>query len=167
MEKITNRLILLRHAHRHMGFDYGDDNGISELGEKQANVLAKYFFKKFGETPSVKLLSSPATRCVETLAPIANELDLTVEIEQDLFEQRSRETEHEFTLRLEQFINSWHYGKAQLTIAVTHGDWLPVCIYNLFSINFNYGNACWIELVIDNEKLCLVKTLQCEELEEN
>jgi 8-oxo-dGTP diphosphatase len=79
------RLYLVRHAHAgdRAAWD-GHDRGrpLSRKGRRQADGLAE----RFADAGIGRVLSSPATRCVETLAPLAERLGLAVEHDVRLME---------------------------------------------------------------------------------
>jgi len=79
------RLYLVRHAHAgdRAAWD-GHDRGrpLSRKGRRQADGLAE----RFADAGIGRVLSSPATRCVETLAPLAEQLGLAVEHDVRLME---------------------------------------------------------------------------------
>lgn len=78
-------VLLIRHAHagsRH-DFDLPDDaRPLSARGVKQAAGLVDVLL---GYSPQ-RILSSPAIRCIETVAPLAGALHVKVEEEQSLAE---------------------------------------------------------------------------------
>jgi 8-oxo-dGTP diphosphatase len=72
------RLYLIRHAHAgsRMAFDGPDDDRpLSRRGHKQAAAIAE----NLAEVGIGRLVSSPTTRCVQTLEPLADRLRLTVD----------------------------------------------------------------------------------------
>ncbi len=52
---------------------------LSRPGRRQAEGLVKLFVKLFEDRPPGRILSSPALRCVETVAPLARACGLEVE----------------------------------------------------------------------------------------
>ncbi len=78
-------LFVVRHAHAGSRSAWtGDDRlrPLSDRGESQARGIAELIV---GRAPSV-ILSSPAMRCVQTVASLAEKLDLEVTIDERLFE---------------------------------------------------------------------------------
>jgi 8-oxo-dGTP diphosphatase len=76
---------LIRHAHagdRHAWS--GDDKlrPLSEKGRRQGKNLAK----QIGDAPPRQVLSSPATRCIQTVEPLAKRIGVEVEIRKELRE---------------------------------------------------------------------------------
>jgi broad specificity phosphatase PhoE len=72
------------------------------------------------------LLSSPKTRCQQTLVPLANALDLSVTICGDLDERHANETSHDFNQRIHQFVSQLEKRfppTSQLALC-SHYDWL-------------------------------------------
>lgn len=119
-------LILIRHAHRDIS-EHESDNGLSEKGLKQALLLAEYWKKQLNEK-LVVLLSSPKKRCRETLAPLAKALEAKVKICKDLDEQLSTEGSTKFNKRIQTFLKDWEGSEDLITIACSHGDWIPQAI---------------------------------------
>ncbi len=83
------KLLLIRHgqsannalAGNHLPVDSQfPDPELTELGQRQAGLLAKAFHDELLPHPSV-LLCSPMTRAVQTCAPLADELDLPIQLE--------------------------------------------------------------------------------------
>jgi len=79
------RLHLVRHARAlsrsgHEGPDR--ERALSSRGHRQAELLADLgLFDRV-----VRVISSPAVRCIDTVAPVAARLDLQVKIDERLFE---------------------------------------------------------------------------------
>lgn len=71
-------MILLRHADAGERGTRGDDTlrPLSELGRRQAKSIGA----RLAEHGVRRILSSPAVRCVETVAPLADEMGIEVEI---------------------------------------------------------------------------------------
>lgn len=69
---------LVRHGEAAAGWGESPDPGLSELGWQQAHGVADQLAARV--TPDVALLSSPLTRTVETAAPLAERLGVTVAI---------------------------------------------------------------------------------------
>ncbi|HMK97121.1 MAG TPA: phosphoglycerate mutase family protein [Acidimicrobiales bacterium] len=82
-------LLLVRHAHAHARRDWSGDDRLRPLssnGVKQAEGLIATA-RKF--TPVTRVLSSPYTRCVQTVQPLAATLGLGVEEVPELEEGQS------------------------------------------------------------------------------
>lgn len=79
------KLYIVRHAH---AGSRGPDDGIdqvrhlSERGERQAEALGE----QLGGAGITRLVSSPFSRCVETLAPLGRRLGISVETDARLAE---------------------------------------------------------------------------------
>lgn len=76
----TSRRWVVRHACAgHKGDWDGDDEArpLDPAGESQARALAAIL----AEEAPTRLVSSPSRRCIDTLAPLADALGLTVEVE--------------------------------------------------------------------------------------
>ena len=71
--------VLVRHADAGRREAWAGDDGLRELtriGHKQADDLAV----RIGGMPILRVLSSPALRCQQTVTPLANELSIRVEL---------------------------------------------------------------------------------------
>ncbi|MDA8289106.1 MAG: phosphoglycerate mutase family protein [Actinomycetota bacterium] len=71
-------IYLVRHAHAIDRGRWGDDDALrplSRLGRAQAEVLAE----RLGPLRAGRILSSPALRCAQTVAPLATQAGLSVE----------------------------------------------------------------------------------------
>jgi broad specificity phosphatase PhoE len=69
---------LIRHAKAKNRLTWEDDDRLRPLknrGRKEAEAIAA----RLGEEPLARLVSSPFTRCVQTLEPLAVALDLPIE----------------------------------------------------------------------------------------
>jgi len=82
--------VLIRHASAGERAAWLGDDGLRPLdehGREQARMLAE----RLVEHGITRILSSPAVRCVDTVAPLAGALGLNVEIEAALAEGALRE----------------------------------------------------------------------------
>lgn len=123
---MAKTLILVRHAHRDKGL--GDDNGLSERGQRQAKRICarvESHLKEDSGDASIAVFSSPKRRCIETVAPLAQKLNIQVET-MKLLDEGSRLEE-----RVEEFFKWWIREAPQVTIACSHGDWIPCCILRM------------------------------------
>jgi 8-oxo-dGTP diphosphatase len=78
-------LYLVRHAHAGSRRAWDSDDRarpLSKRGERQAQGIAKLL----DSAPITRVFSSPALRCVQTVAPLAENRGLEVEINDQLFE---------------------------------------------------------------------------------
>ncbi|MEM9653465.1 MAG: phosphoglycerate mutase family protein, partial [Actinomycetota bacterium] len=77
-------IYLVRHAHAgQRSFDGRDIfRQLSEDGHARARELVSVFEGR----PAVRIMSSPATRCVQTVSPLAAAAGMEVEESQDLWE---------------------------------------------------------------------------------
>ncbi|MBI2605727.1 MAG: histidine phosphatase family protein [Deltaproteobacteria bacterium] len=123
---MAKTLILVRHAHRDK--NQGDDNGLSERGQRQAERAAAHVKNRLEEDfsdASIAVLSSPKRRCIETVAPLAQELKTQVET-MNLLDEGSR-----LEARVEEFVEWWIHEAPQVTIVCSHGDWIPCCVFRM------------------------------------
>jgi broad specificity phosphatase PhoE len=143
-------LVLVRHAHRDTAVR-SKDNGLSEKGKEQARWVKKFFTARFGKDQpgSIWLVSSPKKRCQETLALIAAEIKQQVDPHPDLDEQSNQESVAKFEERVNHFIKDWMDSPQELTIACSHGDWLPVAIARLLGCHADFKKSSWLEIEYD------------------
>lgn len=82
-------ILLVRHAHVLPRKEWAGANylrPLSEQGKREADRLVK---AAEAFAPVSRVLSSPYVRCVETVAPLANQRGLEVELSDDLLEGQS------------------------------------------------------------------------------
>lgn len=113
-------LFLIRHAvagvrDSHNASD--DQRSLDAVGLDQAQAIAD------GWTDSTvqAIFSSPATRCLQTVEPLAARLGLTVQIAPELFEGASTSRSIEFVRRF----------TGQSAVLCSHGDVIPDVLRNL------------------------------------
>ena len=114
-------LLLIRHAEAGSPTDWdGEDHlrPLSEVGHDQASRLVVLWRNQ----PLKRILSSPHTRCIQTMEPLAAALGLEVEPVQELAEGNSREA-----LRLV------HEIVGEDAALCTHGDVVPELLQALES----------------------------------
>lgn len=123
------------------------DNGISERGAQQVDALVEYWIPKI-QTQHALCLSSPKLRCIETIGPLAAALSTGVEVDPRLDEQRSSPPEGNvaYGARLGGFIQWWQQQAPTLTIACSHGDWIPDVVDLLVGEQIAIGKGCWVEV---------------------
>ena len=146
---MIKQLILLRHAHRDTTVRTMD-NGLSAKGERQAKWLKRFASQRFTllEWQELKgvILTSPKLRCVETVAPLSQVFHSKIELRPDLEEQRSGESFAIFNERIQRFMSWWVKDGPPLTVACSHGDWLPLAIFHLTGAAIEMKKGAWLEL---------------------
>ncbi len=144
---MNKTLVLCRHAHRDTT-RRELDNGLTEKGRDQAKAIKRFFFERFTEEDraSLWLVSSPKQRCLETLAPLAKELERPVDAHPDLDEATAREGHKGLEARVERFLREWGQSNIALTILCSHGDWLPVATEGLLGLPQDVKKGSWLEL---------------------
>lgn len=145
---MSKTLVLVRHAHRDTA-RRELNNGLSEKGKEQAKGLRRFFANRFDANDFKKgiwFVSSPKLRCVETLAPMAKLLEKSVDIHPDLDEQTSKETGAQFEQRIRRFLQEWKQGGPEFTILCSHGDWLPLAVFQLLGLSQDFKKGGWLEL---------------------
>jgi phosphohistidine phosphatase SixA len=114
-------LLLIRHAEAGSPTDWdGEDHlrPLSEVGHDQASRLVPLWHKE----PLKRILSSPHTRCIQTMEPLAAALGLDVEPVEELAEGHARDA-----LRLV------HEIVGEDAALCTHGDVVPELLQALES----------------------------------
>lgn len=147
-------LILVRHAHRDTS-ERDLDNGLSDKGREQAKAIRKFFASRFGPAELANglwLVSSPKKRCQQTLDPIAKLAGSTLDIHPDLNEQKPKESAQEFDLRVQKFLNEWSKNKAGISVVCSHGDWLPIAIFQILGTSHEMKKGSWFELEWNSQK---------------
>jgi phosphohistidine phosphatase SixA len=148
----AKRLILIRHAHRDKPFGLGGiaDNGLSAKGLKQAERVREYFKEHFeGEAPLI--LSSPKKRCRETVAPIAKMEGVKVQESEDLNEGEQVEK------KAKRFLEWWKEEAPPLTVACSHGDWIPEFTMLALGEEIDLNKAGWLELKLSRDEKGILK----------
>lgn len=145
---MSKTLVLVRHAHRDTT-RRELNNGLSEKGKEQAKGLRRFFAERFDANDFKRglwFVSSPKLRCVETLNPMAKFLEKSVDIHPDLDEQTSKETGLQFEQRIRRFLQEWKQGAPEFTILCSHGDWLPLAVFQLLGLPQDFKKGAWLEL---------------------
>jgi broad specificity phosphatase PhoE len=137
-------LLIVRHAHRDKSLGGEADNGLSAKGRKQSSRVLERFVECFGEqfagAGSVKVLSSPKRRCVETVQPIAEHLGTKVRLEALLDEGENLE------LRAKRFFQEWKKDSPKLMVICSHGDWIPCFLELATGVQTDLAKGGWIRL---------------------
>jgi len=142
-------LVILRHAHRDKDLGREFDNGLSKKGQKQARLLAKFFKKRFLSSSanaqvSIKLISSPKKRCIETLEPIARLIQNEVEISNQLNEGVN------YSLHVRSFIERLNGLEQDFVVICSHGDWIPLFFEKWIGISIHLNKGAWAEVEFEN-----------------
>lgn len=133
-------LIIIRHAHREK---IADDNGLSPKGRKQAKRARDFYRSRFRRSTAA-LLSSPKRRCVETLEPLSELLDVDIETTALLDEGDA------LKLRAREFLSHWLASSGpELTVISSHGDWIPVFLELATGARAELAKGGWAEIEAD------------------
>ena len=120
------RVLLIRHAKAGDRIPGGRDlyRPLVDEGRRRAGELADLL----SDRPIVAVLSSPATRCVQTVEPLAARLGLTIDEQPDLFEGSA--TAHVLSLLERPTITApdASHGAGGEVVVCTHGDVIPAVI---------------------------------------
>ncbi len=141
-------LILVRHGHRDNSVRTLD-NGLSDKGREQAKAIKRFFAARFPQEElksGVWFVSSPKVRCIETLLPTAKAFNAEVDAHPLLDEQSSRERIDSLEARVQSFLKEWQKSDVSLTIASSHGDWLPLAMFILTGLHFDPKKGSWFEV---------------------
>ena len=112
-------IYLVRHAKAGKRSEWHDEDDLrplSDTGWKQAELLAESLHK----LKVTKLISSPATRCFQTLEPLDKKAKLRVEIDKRLYENGDAADMLEIAEEVE-----------DSTVLSSHGDMIPELIKTL------------------------------------
>jgi broad specificity phosphatase PhoE len=154
MEKI---LIIVRHAHREV-INPLEDNGLSEKGHKQARKILKHFKSSCGKVP-ITLMSSPRTRCQETIEPIAEFLKQKITISNDL-DEGAQTKFGRLEKRIEDF-KKWCIERApEMTLICSHGDWIPAFFEHTIGQALELKKAGWATLHVNGNRFSLAEAIQ-------
>jgi phosphohistidine phosphatase SixA len=137
-------LILVRHAHRDTSHKEAD-NGLSAKGKDQAETLSKQIQRIYGVSQAT-FLSSPKRRCIETLEPLCQAFESTVQSDPLLDEQQDSETSFKFRQRIQTFLERWIKGKDPFIFACSHGDWLPIAVELLTGAHSEFDKGGWAQV---------------------
>lgn len=117
-------LILVRHGERaSLASSAGGEPGLSPRGELQAAALAVALTAELGAAPPV-LFSSPALRCIRTVAPLGKQLGIQPVVSEELSESHYGESPEQFVERCTLFFDRWQQTPDQVVIACSHHDWI-------------------------------------------
>lgn len=108
---------------------------LSEQGHQQAQALARFF----ADNSISSLLSSPATRCVQTIEPLAQDLGLTVAEHDELWEDAGLQ---EFMTLINHVAAEPQPGSGGIVIC-THGNLIPSAVEQLGDEGVSiHGRGC-------------------------
>ncbi len=140
------KLVLLRHAKAgsRSSFDGNDiDRPITASGRRQAELLCEVEELKDG----TYLVSSPYTRCIQTLEPLSNLLSVDIELDRRLVEGSE-------SIKMEQWLSDMS-ERSDTVIACSHGDVIP----HLVELIAARSGIEWFSL------LCAKGSFWCAELD--
>lgn len=131
------KLILLRHGDRGSGFG---DVSLSPEGEAQAQKIAN----ESALSQIDAIFVSPKQRTQQTIAPLAEKLNLAPMIEPDLDQRKSIESPGEFSRRVLEFIENLPRKYANKTVVLcSHSDWLQTAVLQLPSDSPDMAIHCF------------------------
>lgn len=152
-------LVLIRHAHRETDQGREKNNGLSTKGLKQAQRLSKRLTpwiaqraaKAGTKAPGVQLISSPALRCQETLAPLAKALKCKIALEPRLGE------DNDVSGRAQVLLSQWRLAvkdgpAARVTVWSSHGDLLPVVFGLAIGREIEFRKGAYAVLSLSHER---------------
>ncbi|TVR37475.1 MAG: phosphoglycerate mutase family protein [Nitriliruptor sp.] len=113
-------ILVLRHAHAGARSDWTGDDAVrplSERGWRQANGVVE----QYTDRPVERILSSPLTRCVQTVEPLADARGLRIEQEDAIAEGATLDA----VTRLLRDLDSAH------AVLCSHGDVIELLLTDL------------------------------------
>lgn len=123
-ERKDRYLIFVRHAHRNTDQPQAD-NGLSDKGKSQVKSVKKYFQRRWAQQlRQFRFLSSPKRRCIETLLPIADLGERSLEMDPLLLELAGPESATQLSKRTQDFLTRFQEGGGDW-VCCSHGDWIP------------------------------------------
>ncbi len=143
-----SRLVLVRHAHRDTSRGRERDNGLSAKGLRQAEAFAAWAVEAL-PLDKTTFVSSPKTRCVETLEPLARPIRRWP----SLSEQRAKESDAAFRKRVAIALQGALRKRAKAVVLCSHGDWLPVAAEVLTGRPLDWRKGAWKEFQVTSRSL--------------
>lgn len=119
-------LYVVRHAHAGRRSEWtGDDRTrpLSDRGELQAKGIAAAIGQDRSQTATLRILVSPATRCGQTVRPVADQVSGDVVVEDRLFEGAGRD---EIESLLAEVTGAVDDGDD--VVLCSHGDVIPILL---------------------------------------
>ncbi|MBI3554913.1 MAG: histidine phosphatase family protein [Deltaproteobacteria bacterium] len=150
---MNKTLILVRHGHRSKALGHEVDNGVSSKGSKQAARIERRFRKLYPDEEAL-VVSSPKRRCIETVAPLVHDDESKIQIMASLDEDGNVEQ------KAKDFIRWWRDEGPMLTVACSHGDWLPVAVKLLTGAKAELKKGAWAEIEEDEGNVKLTWLVQ-------
>lgn len=152
------RLILARHAHRDTS-DREADNGLSSKGWEQARSLTRRVLLALNSQPA-RILSSPKTRCRETLELLAQARGADVGTEPLLDEQHPDESFADFHKRIEKFQQNWLSSSESIWVVCTHGDWIPAALSQWIGEEIDLKKGAFAEISAEKGSKQIIQLVQ-------
>lgn len=103
---------------------------LDQHGRGQAQALAE----RLGSRPIEAVLSSPATRCLQTITPLADQLGLEIQVEDELWEIRGGQPAYELVRELGR--------ESRNVVLCSHGDVIPAVLEGLREVGMEIGGRC-------------------------
>ena len=83
------------------------------------------------------------------MAPIATIGNYEIDVNPDLDEQANNEQLAKFEQRVQHFLKEWLQMPHEITLACSHGDWLPMAVFHLLGVRCDFKKGAWLELEWD------------------
>lgn len=144
--------MILRHAHRNKLPNAAADNGLSQIGKKQALAIETHFRKIFPSSVRVLFASSPKLRCVETIQPLAD--GFPIEIWKDLDEGGG------LLSKAKALFDSLKQVDAEVVVICSHGDVIPVVGEVICGIPLSLEKGGWARLDNTGKKWKVTELIQ-------
>jgi len=153
------KVFLIRHAHRDV-MDRLDDNGLSLKGREQSRLIKKFFKRKDLTDKKILILTSPKLRCIETLLPLSEKLDIDLEVQEIFDEQTQNESFKDFEKRVENSVHTLINKNAEVVFVCSHGDFIPSFLERAVNQSIQLKKGALVELLIVDQKYKLIQVIQ-------
>lgn len=121
------QVLIFRHAERMHA--HSDDPPLSPKGQKQAHGLPSLIEQFQFPTPS-KIICSPKVRAIQTMEPLAEKLNIPLQIQNDLNERQNSEHADVFSKRIKRFID-YIENQSGIIFLVSHLDWIEEALIQI------------------------------------
>ncbi len=78
--------------------------------------------------------------------PLASDLKLEFSVNSLLDEQLPQESRAVFESRIRDYLKTWLENHSSLSIACSHGDWIPAALKETTGLHLELGKSGWIIL---------------------
>jgi broad specificity phosphatase PhoE len=137
---MNQSLILLRHSQRQ-----GASDQLTQHGLEQSKNRGNFFFQLYGS--EVTLLSSPKSRCLQSLERICTLSQKAPRVIEELSERFPVEDAQDFKKRVDQSLYRILSHQSEFPIILcSHSDWLSVAATHLLDLDISFLEGSWVRL---------------------